>query len=89
VLVDALRDPKNKIEAAKVLLDRGFGKAPLVIEGDAVLTVNLLHLVAARAIAEQMQAAFEAGQRPQPPDERRTIDFSNPNAMIDLPPALE
>jgi hypothetical protein len=36
-----------------------------------------------------MQGAFEAGQRPQPLDERRTIDFSDPNALQFLPPALE
>jgi hypothetical protein len=56
VLVDALRDPKNKIEAAKALLDRGFGRAPLVIEGDGVMTLQALHFVAAQEMGRQLQA---------------------------------
>jgi hypothetical protein len=84
------RDWRERHSAAGILLDRALGKAPLKIEGDAAaLTVNLLHLIAARHIAEQMQQAYAAGRSMPPPDERRTIDFSNPNAMIDLPPALE
>jgi hypothetical protein len=89
VLVDALHDPKNKIEAAKVLLDRGFGKAPVVIEGEAAATLSLMHLIAARHIAAELQEAFLAGRSMPPPDERQVIDFSNPTTLQHLEPALE
>ena len=50
--------------AAQALLDRGFGKAPMVIEGAEQGTLTMLHLIAARQVAEQMQALLAAGVKP-------------------------
>jgi hypothetical protein len=45
--------------------------------------ITLLCLIAARSIAEAMQAAFEAGERPKPVDERGAIDLTDPATLLE------
>jgi hypothetical protein len=75
--------------AVGTILDRAHGKAPLVIEGAGALDITLMHLVAAKAIAEQLQQAFLAGQSIPPPDERGVNDVTNSASWQDAGPALE
>ena len=53
--------------------------------------LSLLHLIAAKSIAAQLQSELDAGRMPKPPDERNVplIDFNDPAALARLPPALE
>lgn len=85
----ALDNPRERVAAAQVILERGFGKAPVVIEGGGD-SLSLLHLIAARSIAEGLEHALAAGLPP-------TIDLNaapktgpvDPANLVDLPPALE
>lgn len=63
-LVQALGREQHAVAAAQILLDRGYGRAPLVIEGADTGSLSMLHLIAARQIAEQMQALLAAGVKP-------------------------
>lgn len=56
-IVRCLDDPKHSLRAAEILLDRVYGKPVQAISSpDAATTITFLHLVAARAFSEQMQA---------------------------------
>lgn len=57
-------DDARALGAIQMVLDRGWGKAPLVIEGADSGSLTMLHLIAARQIAEQMQALLAAGVKP-------------------------
>jgi hypothetical protein len=60
-LADALASPRERVAAATVLLDRGWGKPRQQIEVSADDGVIALHLTAARALL----SAFDAeGSRP-------------------------
>jgi hypothetical protein len=82
-LVRGLKDPKHYVHAAQVLLDRGFGKPQQTLAVDGVMDHWSLHLLAARAIAQELQA------------ERQTIDGTvRDTRPVELPadltaPALE
>ena len=41
-LVDALKDDKQRVSAAQVLLDRGWGKPQQTIEGTGSMTMTIL-----------------------------------------------
>lgn len=59
----ALDDPRSRVGAAAIILDRGWGKVPQPVsaaDGDGN-ELTLLHLIAARQIAEQMQALMTGG----------------------------
>jgi hypothetical protein len=95
-LVRGLKDPKHYVAAATALLDCGWGKPvqPVANEDNSPLT--LLHLVAARGVAEAMQAKLDAGQTPPAPDEHGggtingTASTVEPHRAIDWSkPALE
>jgi hypothetical protein len=76
-LVRGLKDPKHYVHAAQVLLDRGFGRAPQTIAVDGVMDHWSLHLLAARAVALELQA------------ERQTIDSTARDVQREsLPPNL-
>jgi hypothetical protein len=57
-----LEDPDRKVRgfAAQALLDRGFGKPTQPVEADGAQCVQLLHLVAAREVGEQIERAMAA-----------------------------
>jgi hypothetical protein len=88
-LVDALQRPKEAVSAAVALLNRGWGlpKQPVEASGDSI---GLMHLIAARSVAEQLQRAMAAGLPP-------TIDLNGVAkagpvdlaSLANLPPALE
>jgi hypothetical protein len=83
-LVDALRDPKLKVQAACALLDRGWGKPTQTIAADPATSPIALHLIAAELIsAEIIQRQLE----PQP----QTIQQEQPQLqhLLDAPPPLE
>lgn len=62
-LDQALDDPRSRVGAASIILERGWGKVAQPIEGSANATeLTLLHLIAARQIAEQMHALVQAGE---------------------------
>lgn len=59
----ALDDPRSRVGAASIILERGHGKVPQPVsaaDGDGN-ELTLLHLIAARQIAEQMQALMTGG----------------------------
>ncbi len=45
---------KHRVVAAQAVLDRGFGKPKLSVEGDGLQSLTALHLLAARTISEQI-----------------------------------
>ena len=53
-LVEALDDPKLKVQAACALLDRAWGKPQLTIAADPNTSPMGLHLLAAQAISAQL-----------------------------------
>ena len=81
-LDQALDDSRTRVAAATILLERGWGKVPQPVDASPQgQELTLLHLIAARQVAEQMQAlvdngtveAPKRGQRPAP-----IIDLSEP-----------
>jgi hypothetical protein len=68
-LVQALEDPRTRVPAAVALLNRGYGLPTQPVEGEGAQSFTVMHLIAAREIAAQMQAAIKTGA-PMPP----TID---------------
>jgi hypothetical protein len=56
-LVEALGDPKLKVQAAVALLDRGWGKPVQAIgPADDAQSITFMHLIAARACSDRMAA---------------------------------
>ena len=90
-LLELLRSDDNRAVAFAIttIFERGFGKAPVGTEGGGD-SLSLLHLIAARSIAETLQHAVEAGLPP-------TIDLNavakagpvDLLTLVNLPPALE
>ena len=66
-LVEALDDPKLKVQAACALLDRGWGRPTQILAAPPDSSPVLLHLAAARDVSAEIVARLE-------PRERRTID---------------
>jgi hypothetical protein len=58
-LVAALKNPKERVQAAGILLDRGWGKAKQAIEVDGSQQLTMLHLIAARAISHELRTGLE------------------------------
>ena len=84
-LDQALDDPRSRVASATILLERGWGKVPQPVDASSAgQELTLLHLIAARQVAEQMQALAESGID-VPKHARKT-----PAPIIDLSePALE
>ena len=59
----ALDDPARRVGAASIILERGWGKVPQPVSASTEdgQELTLLHLIAARQIAEQMQALMTGG----------------------------
>jgi hypothetical protein len=71
-LVEALRDPKLKVQAAQVLLDRAWGKPPQAVHTEGQTSIRFLHLVAAQAMSRELHA--ELGVTPASAEPPLTID---------------
>jgi len=85
-LLDLLRSDDNRAVAFAIqtLLDRGFGKAIQPVDVGDGSPITLLHLIAARSIADQMQAMLAAGKT------NGSANGSTEPPVIDLSsPALE
>jgi hypothetical protein len=80
-LVEALKDPKLKVQAATALLDRGWGKPIQAIEASAQEDFTIWHLVAASATKPQ-GTVIDGTSAPD--------DQVRPRLVVDLSkPALE
>jgi hypothetical protein len=54
-------DPRVALQAIKEILDRGFGRPVQPVQDDTESTsLSMLHLIAARAVAERLQSEWEA-----------------------------
>jgi hypothetical protein len=78
-LVEALDDPRLKVQAACALLDRAWGKPQLTIAADPNTSPMGLHLLAAQAISaelivQQLQAPIQREQ----PQLQRLLDAPVP-----------
>jgi hypothetical protein len=74
-LVEALKDPKLKVQAATALLDRGWGKPIQAIEASAQEDITVWHLTAAMAFKS---GPVIDGQSNGEPQRRVAIDLSKP-----------
>jgi hypothetical protein len=84
-LVMALANPRERVQAAAVLLSYGWGKPKQVIEANAETSVTMLHLLACRSIgAELHREALLGGPRPAPTETQPHIAD-----LAALPPPTE
>jgi hypothetical protein len=95
-LVAALQNPRERVQAAAILLDRGWGKPVQPVEGEGAQSIGLLHLVAAREVTEQIQRAMlENGGIAPPVIDGAPVSQLQPLQRLDdaptdlFPPALE
>jgi hypothetical protein len=65
-LVEALRDPRLKVQAAQALLDRGWGRPPQTIQTEGQTSIALLHLVAAQTLSRELHTELYVSPEPQP-----------------------
>ena len=89
-LVKALSNPRERVQAAEALLNRGFGRAPQVIEGVDGQPISLLalHLVAATASSAELMS--ELATRDGRPRQQPVIEGeAEPVDLLNAPPPLE
>jgi hypothetical protein len=79
------RDWRERHSAAALLLDRALGKAPLKLDGQDVLSIGIMHLIAAREITAGLTGSGLAAANAEPP----VIDLTNAEVLARLGPALE
>jgi hypothetical protein len=60
-LVEALRDPRLKVQAAVAILDRGWGRPVTPVVANDASDRWELHLLAAKAISVELRAEREPG----------------------------
>jgi hypothetical protein len=65
-LVEALSDPKLKVQAAVAILDRGWGKPAVTVEGDGEKPVNITFMWADGPTTEPDGAAEQRAVREFP-----------------------
>jgi hypothetical protein len=82
-LVAALANPRERVQAAAVLLSYGWGKPKQIIEANEATSVTVMHLLAAREISDELLAE-RGGAMPAASAEPLTID-----AIARLPPPVE
>ena len=55
----ALNDPRHRVAAAAVLMDRAWGRPRQVVETpDGIMSLSIAHLLGARAASQQLQATL-------------------------------
>jgi hypothetical protein len=86
-LLDLLRSDDNRAVAWAIgtILDRAFGKAPIKLDGQDVLSIGILHLLAAREITDSVMGSGIAAANAEPP----VMDLTNAEVLARLGPALE
>lgn len=87
-LVDCLRDPKLRVQAAEALLNRAWGRPVQPLSGEDGNSPIALHLVAAQLMSAELVA--ELGQRTTinghvAPDTKT----ERPTDLLTMPPPLE
>jgi hypothetical protein len=80
------RDWRERHSAAQILLDRALGKPPQRIEGEGVLTLSIMHLIAARAIGDGLMGSGITEANAEPPP---VLNLTNAEVLAKLGPALE
>jgi hypothetical protein len=92
-LVEALADPRLKVQAAVAILDRAWGRPVQAIAAENGASLSILHLIACREVSERMQQAVINGTALPPADDDTAAVEQTPNAQppsVDLSvPALE
>jgi hypothetical protein len=87
-LVAALQNPRERVQAAAILLDRGWGKAPLTVQDQDAEPFSVLHLVAAREVSAHLGQILEARNGTAPPPVIESEAETNEPVDL-LRPALE
>jgi hypothetical protein len=78
-LVEALKDPKLKVQAATALLDRGWGKPVQAIEASAQEDITVWHLIAATQFSERLASERSVIDGTATSDKPRfVVDWSKP-----------
>ena len=63
----ALQNPRERVQAAAILLDRGWGKPVQPVQDEGQTSIGVLHLIAAREVSEEIERALAAGNGTAPP----------------------
>jgi hypothetical protein len=79
-LVMALANPKERVQAAAVLLSYGWGKPKQVIEANAETSIAVMHLIASRSIGAGLHGEALLGVTASTPTEPQVIDAALPPA---------
>jgi hypothetical protein len=85
-LVAALQNPRERVQAAAILLDRGWGKAPLTVQDQDAEPFTVLHLVAAREVSAHLKQILEARNGTAPPP---LLEADEAGTEVPLRSALE
>ena len=87
-LVRALDDPKVCVPAAVAILNRGHGMPPAKIEGVTPQNITVLHLIAARAVTDELMQSLYGGNGTTTIDAEAANGDDAPPVDL-LKPALE
>jgi hypothetical protein len=63
-LVAALQNPRERVSAAAILLDRAWGKPLQPVEANDQTSLSVMHLAAARAVSEQLDCILAENGAP-------------------------
>jgi len=86
-LVIAMRNPKERVVAAKEILDRGWGRPKQVVETDGgQFNITHLHMLAAQIVSEEIMAR-QAQPQTITPDE--TTKVATQQRLLDAPKPTE
>jgi len=86
-LVVAMRNPKERVIAAKEILDRGWGRPKQVISTDGEqFNITHLHMLAAQIVSEEIMAR-QAQPQTITPDE--TTKIATQQRLLDAPKPAE
>jgi hypothetical protein len=89
-LVAALKRPKEAVPAAVALLNRGWGLPRVSVEGVDSADFTILHLLAAKSVAAELQRAVAVGLPPTVNlDAVAKAGPADLARLATLPPALE
>jgi hypothetical protein len=89
-LVEALADPRLKVQAAVAILDRAWGRPVQAIAAENGASLSILHLIACREVSERLQQAVINGTAlPSADDEVEQTPNAQPPSVDLSVPALE
>ena len=86
-LVIAMRNPKERVVAAKEILDRGWGRPKQVVETDGgQFSITHLHMLAAQIVSEEIIARQA---QPQTITPNETTKIATQQRLLDAPKPTE